>query len=720
MKLSGQQFSQIQEALLSAFSSSADLGMMVRLELDVNLEEIASGQNLRVVVFKLLTWAEDNGRILDLINGALNQRPSNLDLQRLQKDAQSWSALSESMPPPAVDSTEGVRPAEIDIFLSYSRHNTDVMRRLYADLRDAGFSVWTDEGLEAGTESWKAAVEEAVQQARCMVVILTPESKASFWVNNEVSYARQFERRIFPVLASGDVTSAVPIDLINAQRVDVRQDYKRNVDEKLIAVLVNYLRPSKEPAPPTPPPSPPRIVYILGGAVAILLLLLLIILWDLASRGELPPPWRPRFTPTSVALIPVVASTPTPGEETGTIQSSSMATESPEIESTSTVSASPTLDGSSALCLYIIEVLDLDTGTVIEGASVEIVYEGDQVLVGYTDSQGIFRPRLPCEDFELHVIRIRADGYVPYIEGDSGRLVRSRRIMLKPLNSARPPTGAADGDVWINRVDGAEYVYVSAGEFLMGSVPDVDSLADQDDEFDQHSVPVDGFWIMRTEVTNAQYQRFIEAGGYDERRYWTDAGWTWRQENDVTQPSCWEYERYDQPDQPVVCVSWYEAVAYTRWLAEETGQDVRLPTEAEWEKACRGTEGQIYPWSGQWDGSRLNYCDVNCPNDSKDEEVDDGYQYTAPVGSYPDGASPYGVLDMAGNVWEWTSSKYAAYPYDPDDGREKPEGDENRTLRGGSFWNTGNGVRCANRAHWDPDYRYVIPGFRVVAVSPGP
>ncbi|MGB4979326.1 MAG: formylglycine-generating enzyme family protein, partial [Anaerolineae bacterium] len=267
----------------------------------------------------------------------------------------------------------------------------------------------------------------------------------------------------------------------------------------------------------------------------------------------------------------------------------------------------------------------------------------------------------------------------------------------------------APGATRVRGTDRAEMVYVPAGEFTMGSA-DSDTWA-YSDEKPQQRVTVAGFWIDRTEVTNAQYRKFVDAGGYGTQEYWTEAGWAWKQFYSVTQPNCWNDSSFNQAQQPVVCVSWYEAYAYARWVGG------RLPSEAEWEKAARGTDGRIYPWGNTWDGSRLNHCDQQCQYGWKDASVNDGYRTTAPVGSYANGTSPYGAMDLAGNVEEWVSSEYGNYPYGSDDGREDQSSTDFRVLRGGSWNFVARIVRSASRYGLTPGNRGDNIGFRVA--SPG-
>jgi formylglycine-generating enzyme required for sulfatase activity len=248
-------------------------------------------------------------------------------------------------------------------------------------------------------------------------------------------------------------------------------------------------------------------------------------------------------------------------------------------------------------------------------------------------------------------------------------------------------------------------VYVPAGPFLMGSADD-DPDAD-DREKPQHDVDLPGYYIGRYPVTNEAYAEFIAAGGYETRDYWTDAGWNWK--GSRTQPGYWDNEDRNQPRQPVVGVSWYEAVAYCRW------RGLRLPTEAEWEKAA-GWDPQAgrkrkYPWGNEWDEGKIRSFDQGRP------EVGEFTRETD---------NAYGVSDMAG-LYTWCSTRWRdedgndyTYPYDASDGRENLSGGDDvwRVLRGnyGSTSEEAPYARGACRYGSDPRNWYVgVWGLRVSA-----
>jgi gamma-glutamyl hercynylcysteine S-oxide synthase len=255
-------------------------------------------------------------------------------------------------------------------------------------------------------------------------------------------------------------------------------------------------------------------------------------------------------------------------------------------------------------------------------------------------------------------------------------------------------------------------VLIPGGSFVMGT--DTEPFA-YDNERPAHTVDVADFYIDSAPVTNGQYLAFVEAGGYDEPRLWSDAGWGHRLEADLEAPQFWSREgggtwsvkRYgrqiDLPlDEPVQHVCWYEADAYARFAGR------RLPTEAEWEKAATGAPGG-------WGVSPRQGRREPLPTASS---ANLGGRHFGPagVGAYPDGASRYGVEQMLGDVWEWTSSDFTAYPgfttFPYKEYSEVFYGSDYKVLRGGS-WATSPLVARTTFRNWDyPIRRQIFAGFR--------
>lgn len=258
-----------------------------------------------------------------------------------------------------------------------------------------------------------------------------------------------------------------------------------------------------------------------------------------------------------------------------------------------------------------------------------------------------------------------------------------------------------------------DWVDIAAGDFAMGSDRSRDRLATPD-EMPQHTVTLPAFRLARTPVTVAQFAAFVAATGHvttaeqaGSSFVWNGSTWIHVEGTSWHSPGGPATTIDDRQDHPVTCVSWHDAMAFCRWAG------VRLPTEAEWEKAARGTDGRLYPWGdSEPEPDRCNF----------DAQVAD----TTPIGRYPSGASPYGLLDMAGNVWEWTISLWGndgaqpayAYPYDPHDGRENLAADDavRRVLRGGSFIDAARILRCAKRHKYAANARVFDVGFRVAAL----
>ena len=265
-----------------------------------------------------------------------------------------------------------------------------------------------------------------------------------------------------------------------------------------------------------------------------------------------------------------------------------------------------------------------------------------------------------------------------------------------------------------------EFVRVPEGSFIMGSA-EGDSAAESS-ELPQHELELPEYCIGKYEVTVDQFAAFAETKGYEttaEKKgggyVWTGEVWAYAQGADWEHPDGPESSVSGKRDHPVSHVSWDDAVAFCRWASAVTGATVRLPTEAQWEKAARGTRGGRYPWGNEAPNGRLlNYADRNFRASWADANEDDGYGVTSPVGEYSkQGDSPYGCADMAGNVWEWTSSLFEEYPYRAGDGREDPTDRGRRVLRGGSSADEAKLVRCAGRGKGSPAYNYYNLGLRV-------
>jgi formylglycine-generating enzyme required for sulfatase activity len=352
------------------------------------------------------------------------------------------------------------------------------------------------------------------------------------------------------------------------------------------------------------------------------------------------------------------------------------------------------------------------------------------------------------------------------------------RFLPSPLRG-----GAGGGGV---KVVLPQLVDVPAGTYLIGSKQGEEDSYDS--EYPQHSVDLKAFSIGKWSVTNAEYACFMEAGGYENEKYWEgDLAKRWLKGEDVSggqfkswldqwkilqnmkekgdirkqledmgtftpeqvdmyeyvagltedelkdvlgkqlsqksrsQPAYWHDRERNNPSQPVVGITWFEARAYCAWLSEATGKPYRLPTEVEWEAATRGSRyapqknaGLLdqpgvkvnkYPWGNDWDKEKAN-------------SIEGRVMKPSPVGAYTAAGAPgpFGAEDQAGNVYDWTSSLFLPYPYDAQKA-EEIEADGERTVRGGSWNFLRRYVRCADRNRFVPDYFYNSLGFRLV--SPG-
>jgi formylglycine-generating enzyme required for sulfatase activity/class 3 adenylate cyclase len=284
---------------------------------------------------------------------------------------------------------------------------------------------------------------------------------------------------------------------------------------------------------------------------------------------------------------------------------------------------------------------------------------------------------------------------------------------------ALPPRDRAEAGLLLNRLPGGdprvqkdEWVSISGGEFTMGTTDEEIACLVEKYEWAREwqekklltreqptRVRLDSYRIGKYPVTNDQYRRFIDAGGYAERgkRFWSPEGLEWRRGAKRDEPEYWNDTHWNALNQPVVGVTWHEAQAYCSWLTKHLrsteeigrGEVVRLPKESEWEYAARGSGGRTWPWGNEWDPARANTAEGRVGR-------------TTPVGIYPDGASPFGVLDMAGNVWEWCEDRI--------------ENDRFRRRRGGGWYFYAASARSAYGNDYTPDYASYFVGFRCVVV----
>ena len=288
--------------------------------------------------------------------------------------------------------------------------------------------------------------------------------------------------------------------------------------------------------------------------------------------------------------------------------------------------------------------------------------------------------------------------------------------------AVRPSAGAGNpaprrGEVWTEPATGMQFVYIPGGCFRMGQSEEEKAVLLRAvgreayfryfaDELPRHTVCVDGFWMGRYEVTVGQWRRFVRETGYGGKgaRFWRCNG--------MARPKGF----IQKENEPVCCVSWYDAQAFIGWLRKKTGRPFRLPTEAEWEYAARAGTTTARYWGNGTDERACRYASVadKAHGWESNFPCDDGYSFTAPVGSFLPNA--FGLYDMLGNVWEWCRDWYDRFYYarSPRKNPQGPPAGRYRVLRGGSWRYYPSYVRCANRGNDEPASRDDDAGFRLV------
>ncbi len=562
---------------------------------------------------------------------------------------------------------------------------------------------------------------EYIFKARVVIAELTDKNPNVFY---EVGLSHTLNKKV--ILITQDMVD-VPFDLKHL-RVIVYENTPQGLAELESKLLLNINAVLREPARQAKLSFPTVFARIAGWGMTLLFVVLLAIIALLTYVGPLLTPTPiappPSHTPTSpmelptatstdtpeeVAVIPTTTATDTPVPPTPTNTPAPTDTPLPPTPTgtpiptdtpipTNTPTPTPTCADDAAF----VSDVTVPDGTVSEpGEQIDKVWRlrndgtcpwgegytlafvsGDQMGAPSTQPVPAAAPGQTA-DVQVTMYAPQQDGtYKGFwqMQNPSGQLFGQTVVVVIVVQTPTPTATLTPTPVppKVNLKDGAEMVYIPAGEFTMGSSDD-DKDADSDEK-PQHKVYLDAFWIYKTEVTNAQYRKCVEARActpLHDAKYYDDP---------------------DYADHPVVYVDWHQAKAYSEWAGG------RLPTEAEWEKAARGHDGRRYPWGDEFDKTKCN-------------TSESGIGKTTSVGKYPAGASPYGALGMAGNVREWTSSLYKSYPYQADDGREDMEAGGSRVVRGGSWRFIGRIARCAFRLGFGPDLFGRHVGFRVVSLA---
>lgn len=317
----------------------------------------------------------------------------------------------------------------------------------------------------------------------------------------------------------------------------------------------------------------------------------------------------------------------------------------------------------------------LSISTHPEGADVLIEPERQGLSFGGRTTPATIE--LPPGDYTINLSRGRFyETILKDIHIENGQLVRISE-KLSPIPFLRE-----------------RFIRVPSGWFDMGN------QNGNSDERPVHQIFLSEYWIAKCELSVEEYSEFVKATNYDVSIGGENCNWG----------------KPDRKSHPVDFVSWYDAKAYAKWFSKRTGLSCRLPTEAEWESAARGPRGWIYPWGNKWNGKAANFCDKRCSKLWKDELVDDGYSTTAPVGSYHDGKSLYGVYDLAGNVSEWCEDYYSAgyYSGSPKKNPLNKTISDYRVVRGGSWDDFPERLESSLRLKFSPDGRFDNVGFRLV------
>ena len=536
------------------------------------------------------------------------------------------------------------------VFLSHAHEDVDFALRLAKDLRDAGLSVWmTPDSIQPG-EQWASAIERGLDESKIFIVLLTPNSVKSRWVKKETLHALEHDDvfTIAPVLLKTCDVNQLSKFLTQTQYINFERDYGRGLEALCgtLGVQSAVMRAALQAA------KAQRQHEVAEREQQRRL-----VAEQERQRLTVAERERQQREVAEVKQLHVENERLTQAaEERGhqkvaAAQHERLRQENERLKREAVQQSKPKPAPAASK-----DAPQISRRTLLLGAGGAVGVGAVVWVVGQLNTT----PRAPA-----------APTPAPTYTAQPA-------ATTAPLPAGLPAVFALTSPI------NMDFVLIPAGPFLMGSDKAKDSQA-SDDELPQHTVTLGNYYIGKFEVTNEQWAIFAQAIN----------------------------RSFSVPDNkakhPVVNIDWHDAMAFCEWLSRESGRTVTLPSEAEWEKAARGTDGRIYPWGN--DAPTKDLLNFN-------RTVSD----TTPVGQYsPKGDSPFGCADMAGNVWEWTRSlENFKYPYVAGDGRENLQAGEDmrRVVRGGSWYNVDRLVRAAVRVRFVPTSRNVIRGLRVVLSAP--
>jgi formylglycine-generating enzyme required for sulfatase activity len=619
------------------------------------------------------------------------------------------------------------------LFISYSRADTrflkDFLPLVTTMFPKRYYSFFYDQDIPGGADWWQMILEE-IEKADIFIYLLSDESIASSYCRAELRWALKLNKRILPVVVRPRTDlKNLPDDLKRVIQKTQWIDFQRGPDDaqamarlseavqllldtELTPAPASRARPEPEPEPPVE--DKPSLVGCLsspvwqgiGGIVGILALILSLVVLVFSERGgedSTPPP----STQTQIASVnsDTPTLTPSPSQTPpATLTSPPGQPATPDIvASADELDRQDTATAEAFLTQTRLAMTDTPTATATETPNYEASTEALR-------QQRASQTRAAMTDTPSATPTLTATlTYTPSLTAtptlSPGEAARARALAGVTTNADWAPYSEPDAR-------GVNMVLVPAGSFTMGSTAEeieagfqmCQAAADNgaacqrawfEDEGPAHTQEVAAFWIDQTEVSRAMYAECVAAGACTE-----------------TPPSDFSTD----PDQPINRITWFQARDYCAWRGG------RLPSEAEWEYAARGPDGLIFPWGDEFIGEAANHCDGNCGEadwsggyNYVNEENDDGYAVTAPVGAYGDYASWVGTLNQAGNVWEWTNSLYLDYPYSREQESNNADNSTDvRSLRGGSFDLTSNLLRASYRLRNGPDVVSHVIGARCV------